>query len=85
MNPAVISALAAVGGSSVGAMTPVLTAYIVQRGQIQRYVHSVVFVLQLFFYDRAKLRISAWVSIERRFDSRSLEPELRLEPELLCH
>jgi vacuolar-type H+-ATPase subunit B/Vma2 len=38
MNPAVISALAAVGGSSVGAMAPVLTAYIVQRGQIQRDV-----------------------------------------------
>jgi hypothetical protein len=38
MNPAVISALAAVGGSSVGAMAPVLTAYIMQRTQVQRDV-----------------------------------------------
>lgn len=36
MNSAVISALAAVCGSSVGAVAPVLNAYIMQRNQVQR-------------------------------------------------
>jgi hypothetical protein len=36
MNPAVISALAAVGGSSVGALTPLLSNFILQRSATQR-------------------------------------------------
>jgi hypothetical protein len=36
MNPAVISALAAVGGSSVGALTPVLSNYVLQRSLTRR-------------------------------------------------
>ncbi len=36
MNPAIISALAALGGSSVGALAPVLSNFILQRSVTQR-------------------------------------------------
>jgi hypothetical protein len=36
MNPAIISTLAALGGSSVGALAPVLSNYMLQRSQTQR-------------------------------------------------
>jgi hypothetical protein len=36
MNPAIISALAALGGSSIGAMAPVLSIYVSQRSLAQR-------------------------------------------------
>ena len=36
MNPAIISALAALGGSSVGALAPVLSNFILQRSATQR-------------------------------------------------
>ena len=36
MNPAVITALAAVGGSCAGALGPVLSAYLIQRGTERR-------------------------------------------------
>jgi hypothetical protein len=36
MNPAVIAALAAVGGSCAGALGPVLTAFMIQRGTDRR-------------------------------------------------
>lgn len=36
MNPAIISALAALGGSSVGALAPVLSNFILQRSLTQR-------------------------------------------------
>jgi len=36
MNPAILSALAALGGSSVGALSPILSSYVLQRSQAQR-------------------------------------------------
>jgi predicted methyltransferase len=36
MNPAIISALAALGGSSVGALAPVLSNFVLQRSVTQR-------------------------------------------------
>ena len=36
MNTAIVSALAALGGSSVGALTPVLSNYVLQRSVTQR-------------------------------------------------
>jgi hypothetical protein len=36
MNSAVISTLAALGGSSIGALGPILSNYLLQRGQTQR-------------------------------------------------
>ncbi len=36
MNPAIISALAALGGSSVGALAPVLSNFVLQRSMTQR-------------------------------------------------
>jgi len=36
MNPAIVGALAALGGSSVGALAPVLSNIILQRGATQR-------------------------------------------------
>jgi hypothetical protein len=36
MNPAIISAVAALGGSSVGALAPVLSNFIFERGVTQR-------------------------------------------------
>ena len=36
MNPAIVSALAALGGSSVGALAPVLSNFILQRSVTQR-------------------------------------------------
>jgi hypothetical protein len=36
MNPAMLSALAALGGSSVGALSPILSSYVLQRSQAQR-------------------------------------------------
>jgi hypothetical protein len=36
MNPAIISTLAALGGSSVGALAPTLSNYVLQRSQTQR-------------------------------------------------
>lgn len=36
MNPAIISALAALGGSSVGALAPILSNFILQRSLTQR-------------------------------------------------
>ncbi len=36
MNPAVLSALAALGGSAVGALAPVLSSFILQRSATQR-------------------------------------------------
>jgi hypothetical protein len=36
MNPAAITALAAVGGSCAGALGPVLSAYVIQRGTERR-------------------------------------------------
>jgi hypothetical protein len=36
MNPAIISAMAALGGSAVGALAPVMSNFILQRGATQR-------------------------------------------------
>jgi len=36
MNPAIISALAALGGSSVGALAPILSNFVLQRSVTQR-------------------------------------------------
>ena len=36
MNPAVLSTLAALGGSSIGALGPIVSNYVLQRGQTQR-------------------------------------------------
>ena len=38
MNTAIVSALAALGGSSVGALTPVLSNYVLQRSVTQRHL-----------------------------------------------
>ncbi len=40
LNPAIISALAAVAGSTVGSIVPVVTTYLTQRSQLQREVFN---------------------------------------------
>ncbi|MGA2417255.1 MAG: hypothetical protein ABSF59_22600 [Candidatus Sulfotelmatobacter sp.] len=55
MNPAAITALAAVGGSCAGALGPVLSAYLIQRGTDRRgSVDRTIAQRQLLYSDFIK-------------------------------
>lgn len=55
MNPAAITALAAVGGSCVGALGPVLSAYLIQRGTERRsLIDRTIAQRQLLYSDFIK-------------------------------